>query len=210
MLVGILPVLLGFVVLGQGCTDVDGLVRAPAREGKLSDQYQWARAELRKGNLESAKSLFEWIGNQSDVSSLRDRAQLFHALTVLLDKEDEKRWEQGRRMLAAVGMGSPDSEFGEIASHFATALSEVAMAAENLENENISLQQQIDLAGTKTQEMDQLLQKQKRQLSEQTTAVEELRSSLLLRDKEIRSLELKIQKLEEIHKEIKEKRKGLS
>ena len=55
-----------------------------------------------------------------------------------------------------------------------------------------------------------LVKKQKKQLSEKTDEIAALKNSIGLKDEEIKNLELKIKKLEEIHKEIKEKREGLS
>ena len=107
----------------------------------------------------------------------------------------------------------PEGDLGQISAHVAATLSDVlgilaAVAA--LKQENATLRQEIDSAESKNQKMNQLVKNQKKQLSANAEEIAALKNSILLRDKEIKSLELKIKKLEEIHKEIKEKREGLS
>lgn len=104
-----------------------------------------------------------------------------------------------------------EGEFGQISGYVAAALSDVLSAMGALQKDNASMQQKIDLKErSHTREMDQLVKKQKKQLSKKKDEIAALKNTIRVKNGEIESLRLKIKKLEEIHKEIKKKRKGLS
>jgi len=213
LVTGILLVLLGPIVFGQGCTDMEKFVQENQRQHELAKQQEWAEKELRKGNLLSSRTLFEYVRKESNRPAVQQRAQFYSAFTTLLDEKDKNRWDRSQQMFMHASEEFPEGDLGQISAHVAATLSDVldilaAVAA--LKEKNATLRQEIDLAGSKNQKINQLVKKQKKQLSAKAEEIAVLKNSILLRDKEIKSLELKIKKLEEIHKEIKEKREGLS
>ena len=203
----------GFMILGQGCTEMDTLIQETQREHKLEDQMEWAEGELRLGNVLSSRSVFEWVSRESKSPSLQQRAQFFSAFTTLLDRKDKNRWERSYEMFGRTHEEFPEGDLGQISQHISTALTDVVdivSAKQALEQENASIRRQIGLVSSKARDMDHLVEKQKQQLSKIKVEMAALKDSIRLKNDEIKSLELKIQKLEEIHKEIKEKREGLS
>ena len=213
LVTAILLVLLGPIVLGQGCTDMEKLVQENRRQYELSEQQEWAEKELRKGNLLSSRTVFEYVRKESNRPAVQQRAQFYSAFTTLLDRKDKNRWDRSQQMFMQASKEFPEGDLGQISAHVATTLSDVLdilAAASALKQKNATLRQEIALAGSKHQEVNQLVKKQKDELSANAEEIAALKNSILLRDKEIKSLELKIKKLEEIHKQIKEKREGLS
>lgn len=209
---GFLLTLLGLGMFGQGCADMDRFVRESQREYEFKQQMKWAEKELRKGNLVSARSVFEWIRKESNRTDLQQRARFFSAFTTVLDKRDKNRWERGQEMFLRTSEDFPEGDLGQISAHVAATLSDVLdilSAKQVLEEENLAMRREIDLVKATVRKMEALLKKQKKQLSEKKDEIRALKGSIGRRDKEIKSLELKIKKLEEIHKEIKEKREGL-
>jgi hypothetical protein len=200
----------GLVILGQGCSDVDKLVMETQREHKLKQQMRWAEDELRKGNLVSAQTVFDWVCRESTRPSIRERALFFSGFSTLLDEREAGRWERGREIFARVNEEFAEGEFGQISSYVAAALSGVVSDIEALERDIVSMGHRVDLERSHNQEMDELVKRQKKELSEKAEEVTKLKDVILQKNREIESLKMQIKKVEEIHKEIKEKRKGLS
>jgi len=200
----------GLMILCQGCAELGKYVGESQREQKLKQQMRLAEEELRRGNLVSAQTLFEWVCKESKRPSVQGRAMFFTGFCTLLDKKDTGRWEGAQGIFVGVSQRFPDAEFGEISGYIATALLDVLSAMEASEKDIVSMRQRIDLERSHRGEMDRLVQKQKEELSEKTDEIAALKRVLQIKDKEIESLRLKMEKLEEIHKEIKRKRKSLT
>lgn len=213
----ILLVLMGLTISAQGCVELERSLMEIQREHSLKQQLKLAEGELKKGNLFSSRTLFESVYAESKNPFVQERALFFSGFTILLDKKGKDRWERSREIYLRGSEEFPEGEFGQICAYVATSLSDILSAMRALEKENTSMRQKIDLAMSQTREMGQLVQKQRKQLSEKTDQIAALKNSIRLRSEEIKrlelktkSLELKIKKLEEIHKEIKKKRMGLS
>lgn len=211
LLAGIFLVFTGLMIFGQGCTNLDKFIKESQKEHKLTQQMKFAEDELKRGNLLSARTLFEWVRRESKRPSVQERALFFSAFTTLLDKKDKNRWDRGQQMFMRTSEEFTEGEFGQISGYVAAALSDVLSAMGALQKDNASMQQKIDLKErSHTREMDQLVKKQKKQLSKKKDEIAALKNTIRVKNGEIESLRLKIKKLEEIHKEIKKKRKGLS
>jgi hypothetical protein len=213
LLAAFLFIIIGPMIFGPGCTDMDKYIQESQRENEFTEQMKWAEGELRGGNLVSARSIFEWIRRESNRPVLQQRAQFFSAFTALLDDKDKDRWDRSQQMFIRVSEEPPESDLSQISAYFAASLSDVlgiVAAKEALEEENASMRKEIDSARSTSQKIDGLVKKKEKQLSEKTDEIAALKNSIGLKDEEIKNLELKIKKLEEIHKEIKEKREGLS
>jgi chromosome segregation ATPase len=205
-----LSVLMGSILFGQGCADVDKLVQESQQEYEFARQMKWAENELQRGNLLSARTVFEWVRRESKRPSLQQRAQFFSSFTTILDEKDKNRWDRGRQMFLRGSEEFPEGEIGQISGHIAVALQDLIATVEHLQNENESMRLEFGSVQSKSREMSRLVQKQEKELSEKTEEIAALKNSIRLRNQEIEGLEMKLKKLEEIYKEIKEKRKGLS
>ena len=203
-------IVMALTILGQGCAEMDQRLRESQIEDRLAQQMERAEDELKKGHLISARTLFERVYRESRRPATRERALFFSAFTTVLDTRDKNRLERGQRMFIRVSESFPDGEFGQIAAHVATALSDVLTTMEALKEDNVRMGQEIDLERSRSREMVRTIQKKKRVLSEESEKIADLKKSISLKDKEIESLKLKIKKLEEIHKEIKKKRQSIS
>jgi hypothetical protein len=206
----VLSVLMGSILFGQGCANVDQIVQESQQEYEFARQMKWAENELRKGNLLSARTVFEWVRRESGRPSLQQRALFFSAFTTILDEKDKNRWERGQQMFFRGSEEFPDGDIGQISGHIAVALRDLVATVGSLQRENESMRPELDSVRSQNQDMSRLVQKQKKELSEKAKEIAALKSSIDLRNQEIESLEMKLKKLEEIHKEIKEKRKGIS
>jgi len=210
LLVMVFLVFAGLMIFGEGCSEVNQALRETKREDRFAKQMELAEDELRAGNLISARTLFEWVRSESKRPSVWERALFFSVFTTFLDTNDKHRWEQGQRMFMGVSEEFPGGEFGQISAYLAAGLSDMLSTMKASKRANQSMRERIDLARSQARELDGLVEKQKKQLLEKTEEIAALKKSIHLRSKEIASLEMKIKKLEEIHKEIKKKREELS
>jgi septal ring factor EnvC (AmiA/AmiB activator) len=210
VLAALFLVFFGPMISGQGCTDLGKFVQETQREYKLKQQMKLAEDELKKGNLQSAQTLFEWIQRESERPVLQERALFFSGVSRLLDGRDPERWERAQSVFLEVSERYPEGEFAQVSEYLAAALSDVVSTLEVLHRENRAMQQTMDQERSHAREMEGLVEEQKKQLTEKAGEIKTLKHSLHRKTKEVRSLRLKMKKLEEIHKEIKEKRKGLT
>ncbi len=206
---GILLVFQALMIVGQGCAKMDQYIQDTQREYALKDKMRSAEAELKRGNLVAARTLFEWVGKESKRSALKERALFFSGFCTLLDKGDRHRWTRARRIFLSVRERFPEGEFGQISAYFAEGLSDALSVAAGLQGDIESMQQKMDREKSHTGEKDQLVQKQKKELEEKTVQIAALKHSIEKKNKEIEDLKMQIKKLEEIHKEIKKKREDL-
>ncbi len=197
----------GLLVLGQGCAEFEKSIQESQRERELRQQMKLAEEELRRGNLLSAQTLLASVGRESKRLSLQERALFYSGFSILLDKTDANRWKRAQSIFAEVNERFPEGEFNQISAHFAAALSDVLATMKGLQKEIASMQRTIDRKMSQTRKTEL---EQEKQLSTKTEEIAALKNAIQSKNKEIKSLQLKIKKLEEIHKEIKKKRKGLS
>ncbi|MBW2059097.1 MAG: hypothetical protein JRH07_04380 [Deltaproteobacteria bacterium] len=206
----ILLVFLGLTISGQGCVEVNRAITEGEKEHRLKRQMELAEEELNKGNLFSSRTLFDWIYAESKRPALRQKALFLSGLTILLDKNDKDRWNRGQNVLLRGSQEFPEGDFGRISGYVAAGLSDILSTLRALERENEAIRLKMNSAVSQAQEMARLARRQKKRLSEMKEEIRALKKSIRLRDKEVKNLEMKLRKLEEIHREIKKKRMGLS
>jgi hypothetical protein len=202
--------LLAWMVVGQGCANVNQLPIDGPREHELAKQVKWAEDELRKGNLLSARTVFDWVHSESRTSSLRERSLFMSGFTVLLDRREPDRWAKAQKIFSSLSQEFPDREYGEISRYLALALWDTASSIAGLEKATLMAHQQAREEESRSDDTDRLIRRQKKELSEKAEEIATLKESISSKDQEIESLKLKIKKLEEIYETIKKKRESLS
>jgi hypothetical protein len=207
---GLCLVLTGLLIGGHGCVGIDQWSPERARKIKVAQQMAWAEEELRDGHFVSAETIFAHVSTEPASTALQQRALFFSGLTALLKRKDAQKFKDGRNRFEMASKVGPESEVGRISGYLARVFSEVVAIVETRESERAIVEQQIQSERSRRRDMKRVVDKQKRQLGEVAKENEALKKSLILRNKEIKSLELKIKKLEEIHRTIKEKRESLS
>ena len=203
-------ILAGLWVCGQGCARMDQWSYEGRREDTLARQMKWAEEELERGNLHSAQTIFACVSRESAFPPLQERALFFSGLASLLNKGDMEKFEHGRKALVRASEVPTDSDLGRISGYLAVVFSEVASIMEAGEKQRAIMEQEIDRERFHRLELERVVKKQERRLLDRDKEIVALKKSLNLRNKEIKSIELKIKKLEEIHRAIKEKRESLS
>ena len=203
-------ILTGLWMSGQGCAPMDQWSYEGRRENALVRQMEWAEEELEQGKLHSARTIFACVSRESAFPQLQERALFFSGLTTLLNKGGTEKFEYGRKSLVRATEISTGSDIGRISGYLATVFSEVVSMMEVEEKQRAILEQEIERERFHRIELERVVEKQERRLSSRDKEIAALKKSLDLRNKEIKSIELKIKKLEEIHRAIKEKRESLS
>jgi hypothetical protein len=204
-------------LLGQGCTELSQVIEENRKEEALKRDLTLGEQYLRQLDLRHAEILFERVHNESKQSSLRVQALFFSGFCVLLDRTDNNRLQKAQNIFESVVREFPNSELTNPSRYIGMALYDVSSTIQSMENGISGLRQRVDQKRYQARQSEFSFQKQKELLSEKedeiATKEDEIaamKDVIRAKDKEIENLELKINKLEEIHKEIIEKRKDMT